>query len=402
MRKITNYFPWITLVILCIYGVGINSLRNSFQFFLPYLAKDFNGTVTSIALSSGIFMVSSGIGGVISGWLIDRISIRKSLLLGNIIILLAAITLFQLVTAPSFVIVYGLIGGLGYGMSWGVPTQYYISQWFEKSKGLALALLNNCNSLGLAVLAPIWSRLSKNQPWQTTYRSLAICLLIIIPIVLITLRNPNQQKTAKTNNTPSTWKTTIKTAYYSKSIKYAFSAVFVCGFSMGIIDTQLVSMMINNQISTDKTGILMSLFGIIVIIGGLFSGIISDKQKKRIAVLQWLFLGRTISFLLLLLPVISIIKYSLFVLLFGLTYSGVVMLAVLLIVESKTAVTGKLLSINMLIHQFSGLLGVYLSSKLLDIFANYFAISLIALSLSLFVLLYGIKINDFKSKGEVL
>lgn len=55
--------------------------------------------------------------------------------MGIRVILTASVILFQLVSAESFVLIYGLIGGLGYGMSWGVPTQYYISHWFKKIKG---------------------------------------------------------------------------------------------------------------------------------------------------------------------------------------------------------------------------------------------------------------------------
>ncbi|MGX7419862.1 MFS transporter [Carnobacterium gallinarum] len=249
----------------------------------------------------------------------------------------------------------------------------------------------------MAILAPVWSQLAKNQPWQTTYKNLAIFLIILLPLTILTLKNPDSKKSASIPVIPSTWTMAIHSAFHTPLIKYVFSAVFVCGFSMGIIDTQLVSMMIKNQLTTNHTGTLMSLFGIGVILGGLLVGVTSDRYQRKVTILKWLFLGRAINFPILLLPLAPMLQFTLFVLLFGFTYSGVVMLAVILIVEHTTAATGKLLALNILIHQFSGLLGVYLSSKLLDLFDSYFSISLIALTLSVFVLLYALKLNTLKS-----
>ena len=113
------------------------------------------GTERSVlALAGALVWVGTGSGGILMGWLADRIGLRRTVTIGACMIA-GGLALSSLGSIWALYVGHGLmIGLLGNG---GVypPLLVYVSRWFERRRGAAIALISS----GQYVAGVLWPAL---------------------------------------------------------------------------------------------------------------------------------------------------------------------------------------------------------------------------------------------------
>ena len=107
-----------------------------------------------VALAGALVWVGTGAGGIFMGWLADRIGIRRTVMIGGCMIA-GGLALSSLGSIWALYVGHGLmIGLLGNG---GVypPLLVYVSRWFERRRGAAIALISS----GQYVAGVLWPSL---------------------------------------------------------------------------------------------------------------------------------------------------------------------------------------------------------------------------------------------------
>ncbi|KAF1677522.1 MULTISPECIES: MFS transporter [Bacillus] len=368
---------WFVLLFTVVFAIGMNSFRNSFQFFMLPMADTFHADRSMISVSVSIFMITTGIVQFFVGFFIDRFSVRKLMALGAVCISVSFLVLPYSPNVHMFSAIYGVLGGIGYSCAVGVTTQYFISRWFDTHKGLALAILTNANSAGLLLLSPIWAAAPYHAGWQNIYTILGIVMAaVLLPLLAFGMKHPPHTQAPSVKKSYD-WRGFWNVIKQSRLIYILYFGVFTCGFTMGIIDAHLVPMLKDGHVS-HVSGI-MAAFGAFIIIGGLLAGWLSDLLGSRSMMLSILFFLRLISLIFLIIPILGIhhseLWYFGFILLFGLSYTGVIPLTAACISESyQTGLIGSLLGINFFIHQVAGALSVYAGGLFFDSTHGYLLI----------------------------
>ena len=93
-----------------------------------------------VALASGAtacYFVGGGIGGVVAGWLIDRIDPRVVVIVSAVFSALLIVCLGVL-TAPVQLYLFHLAYGLCYGCGGIIPNISIVARWFEARRSLAV------------------------------------------------------------------------------------------------------------------------------------------------------------------------------------------------------------------------------------------------------------------------
>ena len=141
-----------------------------------------------IALAGSLTWIGTGLGGILMGWMADRIGIRAATSIGGVM------TAAGLVVAASgsvwgLYIGHGLlIGLLGNGAMYA-PLLIYVSRWFDRRRGTALALISSGQYVAGVVWPPLFQRGIGAFGWQDTMLAFAgVTLLLILPLTLFTLR----------------------------------------------------------------------------------------------------------------------------------------------------------------------------------------------------------------------
>ncbi|MCY8118935.1 MFS transporter [Bacillus spizizenii] len=375
---------WFVLLFTFVFAIGMNSFRNSFQFFMLPMADTFHADRSLISISVSIFMITTGIVQFFVGFFIDRFSVRKIMALGAVCISASFLVLPYSPNVHVFSANYGVLGGIGYSCAVGVTTQYFISRWFDTHKGLALAILTNANSAGLLLLSPIWAAAPYHAGWQNTYTILGIVMAaVLLPLLAFGMKHPPHAQVPSVKKSYD-WRGFWSVVKQSRLIHILYFGVFTCGFTMGIIDAHLVPMLKDAHVS--HVNGMMAAFGAFIIIGGLLAGWLSDLLGSRSVMLSILFFIRLLSLICLLIPILGIhhseLWYFGFILLFGLSYTGVIPLTVASISESyQTGLIGSLLGINFFIHQIAGALSVYAGGLFFDMTHDYLLIVVVCVVL---------------------
>jgi MFS family permease len=140
-----------------------------------------------LSLASALVWIGNGVGGIPMGWLADRIGIRKTVAIGTLS-MAAGLALSSIGSVWALYVGHGLlIGFLGNGAIYA-PLMIYVSRWFDRRRGTALALISS----GQYISGMIWPSLlevgMKQFGWQPVMLTYGAVVLAILP--LLTLLRP--------------------------------------------------------------------------------------------------------------------------------------------------------------------------------------------------------------------
>ena len=164
--------PWITVVALKDIAAEVHGERS----------------IPSFAVS--LMWIGSGFGGILMGRIAERVGIRWTAICGAVMIA-AGLALSTLGPSWPLYIGHGLfIGLIGLG-GINAPSYVYVSRWFDRRRGSALALISSGAYLAGAMWPPIFERAIANYGWRDTMLYYAAFdLLLIVPAAAIVLRMP--------------------------------------------------------------------------------------------------------------------------------------------------------------------------------------------------------------------
>lgn len=142
------------------------------------------GTDRSVlALAGSLVWVGTGSGGILMGWLADRIGLRRTVSIGAVMIA-GGLALSSLGSIWALYVGHALLGFLGNG---GVypPLLVYVSRWFERRRGAAIALISSGQYVAGVVWPFVFERGMTTFGWQSVMLVYGIfALAVILPAIL--------------------------------------------------------------------------------------------------------------------------------------------------------------------------------------------------------------------------
>jgi MFS family permease len=308
----------------------------------------------------------------LGGWLVDRYGPKKVLILSNVFNIVGAGLVFLLNGPFWFYLGYGIISGF---VGIGASTNYVLLfQWFKRHRGKASGILTAASSIGLAICTPIFVQ-NEWLTWQDAFLITALLgLLVTVPLFFISMiteapPKPVQASAQPAENTKRQKKQGVGVmAFLKHPLLFIISlALFTCGFNMGTVEMNLVTIHQLAEVSPAVIAFAMSLLGIMEIVGVIGFGYVLDRINKNI-VMSLLYVIRIFAFFLLFIH----IDWSpqLFSILFGITYLSAIP-GGLLIANDAFEEKGKSTGVLLMFHQAGGIIGAMVSGILYDIFHNY-------------------------------
>lgn len=158
---------------------------------LKPLAAEFGVDRGSASLVYTFHMVGFGLGGMLMGWLSDRIGIALTALLGSLVLAAGyAVAAGAETIAAVWLAHFALIGLLGSAAVFG-PLVADISHWFTARRGLAVAIVISGSYFAGAIWPPILQANFEAVGWRETYVGMAwFSVLVMAPLTLIMWRRP--------------------------------------------------------------------------------------------------------------------------------------------------------------------------------------------------------------------
>jgi MFS family permease len=177
---------WIRLAVAVLIGslgsVGMWSVVVA----LPVVQTDFGATRGTASLAYTLVMLGFGSGGVLTGKITDRYGIVAAIGVGVGILGLGYIGAGMSSSIWQFILVHFAIG-LSSSATFG-PLMTEASHWFDRHRGLAVAIAASGNYIGGAIWPPLMNWGMQSVGWRTTHIAIGIFTAIAMTLALIVLR----------------------------------------------------------------------------------------------------------------------------------------------------------------------------------------------------------------------
>jgi MFS family permease len=177
---------WVSLVLMTIGGSGMYTV----SIVLPEIQAEFQAGRGQAALPYTLAMIGFGLGGVLMGRLSDRFGVALPALIGAVFLCLGYVTAGSATSMWQFSLAQGvLIGLLGTSATF-TPLIADTSKWFDRRRGIALAICMSGNYLAGAVWSPVLQHFVAAYGWRQTYIGMGIfCVAVMLPLIAM-LRRP--------------------------------------------------------------------------------------------------------------------------------------------------------------------------------------------------------------------
>ena len=188
---IDSRYAWLRLsVTLALMTIGATGMF-VISVALPAVQADFGIDRSSVSSAYTMLMIGFGLGGILMGRLADRFGVAVPVAIGAVGLGGGFIAAGLAPGIVSFGIVHGLLIGLLGTSATFSPLVADTSLWFERRRGLAVAICASGNYLGGAFWPPIVQHFIETVGWRQTYIGIGVmCLLTMLPLALLLRRRP--------------------------------------------------------------------------------------------------------------------------------------------------------------------------------------------------------------------
>jgi MFS family permease len=168
---------------------------------LKPIAEDLGGLRSVPSGASSLALLGTGVGGLVMGWVAERVGVRFTAIFGGLMVfaglaLSAGGEVWQLYVGHGL-----LIGFLGNGAI-NAPLYVYVTRWFERRRGTALALIASGQYVAGALWPPMFERAMATYGWRMTMLGYgALVAAVVLPLALVFLKPAPAAPQAATSGT---------------------------------------------------------------------------------------------------------------------------------------------------------------------------------------------------------
>ena len=244
---------------------------------LKMIAAEVGGARSVPALASALAWFGAGLGGILMGRIAERVGVRWTVLCGTVMIA-AGLAIASL--GPVWPLYAGcgiFIGVLGIG-GINAPLYVYVSNWFDRRRGSALALISSGTYIAGAFWPPLFERVIAMIGWRQTMLCFALLEMIVIaPLALYFLvRAPAAAPTAPAGAGAMS---TRRVLGWPPNLVFAalMAAIFLCCVPMSMPQGHLIALCSDLGINASHGAWILSLLLGTAFLSRQFWGVVSDR-----------------------------------------------------------------------------------------------------------------------------
>ena len=178
----------VSLALSTIGGVGLWSVVVT----LPAIEAEFGVDRGGASLPYTATMVGFALGGIIMGRLADRFGVFVPLLVATVMLTLGYVAASMADSIITFMLAQALLIGMLGSAATFAPLVADVSLWFERRRGIAIAIVASGNYLSGTLWPPILSALIEDIGWRQAHLVIAIvCAVTMLPLALMLRRRAN-------------------------------------------------------------------------------------------------------------------------------------------------------------------------------------------------------------------
>jgi predicted MFS family arabinose efflux permease len=308
------YYGWFIVALsFCVLLISAG-IRSAPGVLIAPMERDMGWTTATISVAVAINIALFGLMGPFAAALMQKIGIRKTILLGLGIIVVSTVATSRITTPLALILTWGIGVGVGTGMIGLVVAATVAARWFVKRRGTVTGVLTAASATGQLVFLPVLAVVAQHLGWRAVGLVIAgAALLAAIPIVFFMRDYPrdlglrpygatadtegDEPPLLRSGNPLGTAFAALGRASKRRDFWLLFGTFFVCGASTnGFIGTHFIPACGDHGIPEVHAAGYLALMGAFDLVGTTASGWLTDRWNSR-NLLFWYYALRGLSLL---------------------------------------------------------------------------------------------------------
>ncbi|MGX9431512.1 MULTISPECIES: MFS transporter [Bradyrhizobium] len=308
--------------------------------FIVPLQQEFGWSTAEISSALSIRFILFGLMAPFAAALMNRYGLRNVTLVAQLIVVSGLLASLAMTQVWQLVLLWGVVIGIGTGMTALVLGATIAARWFVAQRGLVIGIMTASVATGQLVFLPLLATLTERYGWRIALSLVCVVLGLSAFLVLLVMRDRPSDvglrpfgDTGKEpipapppSNTPimAVALGTLRDASKSPVFWILFATFFICGASTnGLVQVHLIPMCLDFGIPQVQAASLLAAMGIFDFFGTIVSGWLSDRYDNR-WLLFWYYGLRGLSLIFLPFTDFSFYGLSLFAMFYGLDWIATV------------------------------------------------------------------------------
>ena len=279
---------WVTLIACCLINLCLGSIYvwSVFAASMAEFLSAKNGVVLTTADLAIVYTVANSVGPITmitGGWFNDKFGPKKVILVGGIMVGIGMIASGFATSVGMLVVTYGLIFGLGLGMTYGTAVSSCM-KFFPDKRGLIGGITTAIYGLGSVILPPVVTLIVAKSSAAAAFKIVGVAFLIIIcgcsflmeqcPADFVPEGWTPPAAAGNGGTVNKNWKEMLKTPVF-----YVMLLLFTCGAFSGMMVISQASAVATNMVGMTAlmASTAVSILAVFNAAGRILAGFLSDR-----------------------------------------------------------------------------------------------------------------------------
>lgn len=298
LRRRGLHYSWVIVAVTFVTGLTSSAALGLPGALLQPLAREFGWDVEQISSALAVRFVLFGLMGPFAAILMERFGLRHVVVTALALVAGGMALATQMTQFWHLVLFWGIMLGVGSGMTALVLSAIVSNRWFDSHRGLVVGMLTASSATGQLIFLPVGAWLIEHFGWRMAVIPVFAACAVAAVLVLLLMRNrPNElglTPYGAADGTPVAplappMRVTFATPFKvlasvagSRVFWILFGSFFICGLSTnGLIQTHFISLCGDAGLAAVPAASVLAMMGAFDLVGTIASGWLSDRYDNR-------------------------------------------------------------------------------------------------------------------------
>lgn len=177
---------WQVMVAVVIQAVAVATIFTGYSVVVSPFKAEFEPGNMMLMLGITITVIGAGVLSPMLGTAMDRLSVRKLMLMGAGMTATGFFLLTFTTSMLQVLFIYGIFMSAGTVLLGPIACTALLARWFNRRRGLAIGISASGSALGGLLFPPLLQWLIDSYEWRTAYHLFALLILLLtVPLILL-------------------------------------------------------------------------------------------------------------------------------------------------------------------------------------------------------------------------
>jgi sugar phosphate permease len=286
------YYGWIVVGVTFAALLVSAGVRSAPSVLIHPLETELGWQRDGISFFISIGLLIFGASAPVGGWLISTFGPRRLIIFGLVVGGACSIISASMTDLWQFGLLWGVLSGIGTGVTAGALGVTIANRWFTKRRGLILGLFGAATSAGQMIFYRTLIPLVERIGWRGSVVIIGVIALVIITPVLLLMRDDPAEIGVEPYGGPAPvpagalpaagFRAVMSRAIRVPEFWLLAGSFFICGASSnGIVGVHFLPHSLDHGIPANTAANVLAIMGGMNFIGTLASGILTDRFDPR-------------------------------------------------------------------------------------------------------------------------